>query len=87
MCHSRSAQSFAEVFKGCRIFLRYVCEVVETFLYPGRQTCCGDIVAQNSTIHNLSEKRRLRDQLLHQVRNIPVPPVQRSLHPGLRHQK
>lgn len=65
-----SAQSFAEVFKDCRILWRYVSEVVETFVYPGRQACCGDIAAQNSTIHNLGEERRLRDQLLHQVRNV-----------------
>src|SRR4029077_6889270 len=45
-------------------------KVIESFVYPGRQTGSRDIVAENSVIYNLSEKSRLRNEFAHQVRNI-----------------
>src|SRR5438128_7084998 len=66
----RSAQSFAEVFEDRGILRRNIGEVVGPFIDARRQTRGRHIVPENSPIDDLREEGRLRNQLLHQMRDI-----------------
>src|SRR5579863_9301839 len=63
-------QIFTEIFKDGRIVGRDCGEIVERLVRPGGETRRRDVVAQNSAIHYLREKRRLRNHLAHHVRDV-----------------
>src|SRR5262245_54618022 len=67
---SRPLQVLAKVFKDGGIFRRQGGEVVDRFIDAGGQARGRNVVAQNAAIDNLREKGRLRNQFLHQVRNV-----------------
>src|SRR5262245_33323004 len=67
---SGALQVLTEVFKDRWIFGRQRGEVVDRLVDAGGEAGGGDVVAEDAAIYNLGEEGGLRDQLLHQVRNI-----------------
>ena len=66
----RAFQIFAEIFKDRRIVWRDGGEIVECLVSAGGEAGRRDVVAENSAIDDLREKRGLRNHLAHHVRDI-----------------
>jgi len=66
----RPLQIAAKVFKNCWIVRWNRGEVVEVFIDAGSEASCGYVVAKNAAINYLSKKRRLRNKLIEQMRNV-----------------
>jgi hypothetical protein len=66
-------QRFAVVLKNCRMLGRHSSKVVEGFIHPGSQARRGDVVTQNSTVHQLGEECPLAYEFLDKGRNVPLP--------------
>src|SRR5207237_7128049 len=56
-----------------RMFWRKRSKVVDRLIDTGCQTGSRHIVAQNSTIDDLCEESRLRDEFAHELRNVLLP--------------
>src|SRR4029077_19814221 len=63
----------AKIFKNGRMLRRKRSKIIDRLVDPGCQTGRGHVVPQNSPIYHLRKKRRLRNQLPHQVRNVFLP--------------
>src|SRR5947209_4970734 len=63
-------QIFAEVLEYCRVFGGAGGKVVEGFVDSGREACGCNVVAEYPLIDDLSEKSRLRGELLQHVRDV-----------------
>ena len=66
-------QILAEVLEYRRVFRRERRKVVDRFVDARRQARRRDVVPQNSAIDYLREKRRLRNKISHQARDILLP--------------
>src|SRR5882762_6148486 len=63
----RALKILSKVFEYRGVFRRQRGEVVDRLIDTGGQACGRHIVTQNSAIHDLGEKGRLRDEFAHQV--------------------
>src|SRR6266568_3943288 len=63
-------QVLAEIFENGRMFGGKGSKIVDRFVDTGSQAGGGDVVAEDSAIHNLREEGGLRDEFAHQVRDV-----------------
>src|SRR5262245_3116732 len=68
----RAIQILAEILEDRRVLRRGGNEIVECLVCAGRQARVGNVVAEDSAIDDLSEKRGLREQLLQKMRDVLV---------------
>ena len=66
----RPLQIFPEIFKDRWIVRRHGRKIIKRLVSPGRETRRRNVVPENSAIHHLREKRRLRNHLAHHVRDV-----------------
>src|SRR4029077_4756098 len=66
-------QIFAKVFKHGWRRWRDCGKIIESFVNPSSKACSRDVVAKDSAIYNLCEKRRLRNEFTHHVRDVLLP--------------
>ena len=69
----RTLEILAEVFEDRGIVGRHRREIVERLVGAGDDAGGRDVVAENAAIDHLREERRLRDQLVQQVRDVLLP--------------
>src|SRR6266853_6181926 len=66
-------QILAKILENGRRLWRLRRKVIECFINAGSKARCRNIMAEDAMIHHLCEEARLRNQLVHQVRNILLP--------------
>src|SRR4051794_17527510 len=66
----RALAALAEVFEDSRIVGGNRGEVIEGFVYACNDTGGGDVVTQDSAIHDLRKKSPLWDQLTQEMRDV-----------------
>src|SRR5712692_2395798 len=69
----RTLQVFAEILEDGWVLRRKRSKIVDRLVDSRGETGGRDIMSEDSAIHDLGKKGGLRDQLSHQVRNIPLP--------------
>ena len=66
----RAPQVFAEIFEHRWMFGGTAAKLLTVSYTPGGKAGGGDVVAQDSPVHDLREEGRLRNEFAHQVRNV-----------------
>src|ERR1700722_580101 len=54
------------------MFRRQRSKIVDRFIDAGSQARGGNVVAEDSAVHDLCKERRLRDEVAHQMRNVDL---------------
>ena len=72
-------QVLAEVLENSGMFGRDRGKVVERFVGSGRETCGGNVMAEDTAINDLREEGRLRNHLAQEVRDVLLTLGRKSL--------